>query len=150
MRSVRSVRSVYSTVRNRLRRRLTPSQCTGTRTRRSHLGPGVPAPAGLCCPDPNHFATPSASLKISGPFPGHAGYRDGLRHSRVILPDRQTFRTFTAALSRIAALSIRRETRYVHTPVLPYRHWPSDKGGKSLASPNTPQIRFTWELDFGG
>ena len=23
------------------------------------------------------------------------------------------------------------------TPVLPYRHWPSDKGGKSLATPNT-------------
>jgi len=125
-----------------------PSQCTETRPRRAHLGPGVLAPLGLCCPEHPHLSTPSASLTTSCPFPGTSGYRDGLWHSRVFLPGRQTFRTFTAALSRIAALSIRRETQYVRTPVLPYRHWPSDKGGKSLASPNIPPIRSTRELDF--
>ena len=41
------------------------------------------------------------------------GYRIGLWHSWVILPDLHTFRTFTAVLSRIAAFSLRREPRYV-------------------------------------
>jgi len=41
------------------------------------------------------------------------------------LPGHQTFRAFTAVLSRIAAFSFRREIRYALTPVLPYRHWPS-------------------------
>ncbi len=30
--------------------------------------------------------------------------------------------------------------RYLHTPVLPYRHWPSGRGKKPLATPITPQI----------
>ena len=49
----------------------------------------------------------------SASLPGSAGYSDGLWHSRAILPAPQTFRTFTAVLSRIAAFSLRREPQYV-------------------------------------
>ena len=58
------------------------------------------------------------------------------------LPGHQTFRTFTAVLSRIAAFSFRREIRYVHAPVLPYRRWPSWERRNHLASPTPPQISF--------
>ena len=87
----------------------------------SHPGPDVLAiesdevlaQDGLCCPTPHRLATSSASLRNSAALPGLAGYSDGLWHSRVILPTPQTFRTFTTALSRIAAFSLRREPQYV-------------------------------------
>ena len=77
------------------------------------LSPEVLAQDGLCCPTPHRLATSSASLKNSASLPGSAGYSDGLWHSRAILPAPQTFRTFTAVLSRIAAFSLRREPQYV-------------------------------------
>jgi len=39
------------------------------------------------------------------PTSRYVGYRFGLWHSRIILPDRQTFRAFSAKLSRIAAFN---------------------------------------------
>ena len=85
----------------------------GPRLEHSHLSPEVLAQDGLCCPTPHRLATSSASLKNSASLPGSAGYSDGLWHSRAILPAPQTFRTFTAVLSRIAAFSLRREPQYV-------------------------------------
>ena len=85
----------------------------GPRLQRRHLSPEVLAQGGLCCPTPHRLATSSASLGSSASLPGCAGYRRGLWHSRVILPAAQTFRTFTAVLSRIAAFSFRRELQYV-------------------------------------
>ena len=92
----------------------TSAPMCGPRMERSHLCPEVLAQGGLCCPTPHRLATSSASLDSSASLPGLAGYRHGLRHSRVILPAPHTFRTFTAVLSRIAAFSFRREPRYVH------------------------------------
>ena len=85
----------------------------GPRLEHTHLSPEVLAQGGLCCPTPHRLATSSASLRNSASLPGFAGYRRGLWLSRVILPAPQTFRTFTAVLSRIAAFSFRREPQYV-------------------------------------
>ena len=90
-----------------------PPQRAVPRLQRRHLCPEVLAQDGLCCPTPHRLATSSASLKNSASLPGSAGYSDGLWHSRAILPAPQTFRTFTAVLSRIAAFSLRREPQYV-------------------------------------
>ena len=103
-----------------------------------HLSPEVLAPEGLCCPCLPRLATSSAGLKTSVSLPSFAGYRDGLWHSRVLLPGLHTFRTFTVVLSRIAAFSFRRESGTC-TPILPYQHWPSGRGKKPLASPMLPQ-----------
>ena len=90
-----------------------PPQRAVPRLQRRHLCPEVLAQDGLCCPTPHRLATSSASLRNSASLPGFAGYRRGLWHSRAILPAPQTFRTFTAVLSRIAAFSFRREPQYV-------------------------------------
>lgn len=84
------------------------------------------------------MTTSSASPVSSGPLPSKAGYKAGLRHSRVLLSGYQTFRAFTAGLSRIAAFNFRREIRHVPIPILPRRHWPSNRGKKLLASPTIP------------
>ena len=104
------------------------------------LNPEILAPAGLCCPSHHRLAISSASLAISHPFPSCAGYRVGLWHSGIILPDRQTFRAFLVRLSRIAAFSFRRGTRCLHCPVLRHRHWPLSRGRNPLASPTLPRI----------
>ena len=122
---------VETRVYSSLRRRLSPdgisaSMC-GPRLQRPHLSPEVLAQGGLCCPAPHRLATSSASVGSSASLPGLAGYRHGLRHSRVILPATHTFRTFTAVLSTIAAFSFRREPDTCAS-VLPYRHWPSGRG----------------------
>ena len=92
----------------------------------------------LSWPHLHRLPTSSASLVSSGSFPSRAGYRNGLRHSRIVLSGDQTFRAFAAWLSRIAAFNFRREIRCGHCPILPHRHWPSNRGKKLLASPNTP------------
>ena len=69
------------------------------------LNPEALAPTGLCCPAHHRLATSSASLTLSNPFPATDGYRIGLWHSRIILPEHQTFRAFVAELSRIAAFN---------------------------------------------
>jgi len=51
-----------------------------------------------------HLPASSASLQTSVPLP-FSGYRSGLCHSRIILTGLQTFRAFSADLSRIAAFS---------------------------------------------
>jgi hypothetical protein len=114
-----------------------------------HLSPEVLAPAGLCCPCLPRLATSSASLETSVSLPSFAGYRDGLWHSRILLPGLHTFRTFTAVLSRIAACSFRRESGTC-APILPYQHWPSGSGKKPLASPLLPHISFTRGPNFDG
>ena len=75
-----------------------------------HLSPEVLAPEGFCCPFLPRLATSSAGLKTSVSLPSFAGYRNGLWHSRILLPGLHTFRTFTAVLSRIAVCSFRRES----------------------------------------
>ena len=112
---------------------------------RFHLGPEVLAPTGLCCPRYHCLATSSASLVLSVSLPSAAGYRAGLWHSRILLPEHQTFRAFLTRLSRIAAFSFRRETRWVHCPVLPHRLWPSSRAKSLLASPIVPLISFLWD-----
>ena len=106
--------------------------------RRLHLDPEVLARVSLSWPHPQRLPTSSASLVSSGPFPSKAGYRHGLRHSRILLSGLQTFRAFAVWLSRIAAFNFRREIRYGHCPILPHRHWPSTRGKKILASPIAP------------
>ena len=81
-----------------------------------HLSPEVLAPEGLCCPFLPRLATSSARLETSASFPNSAGYRGSLWHSRILLPGLHTFRTFTTVLSRIAAYSIRRESRTCTPP----------------------------------
>ena len=49
----------------------------------------------------------------------------GLRHSRIILSDPQTFRTFTAVLSSIAAFNT--PGALMCTSVLPHQRWPSGR-----------------------
>ena len=115
-----------------------------------HLGPGVLAPDGLCCPVLLRLATPAASLTTSAPLPGNAGYRDSLWHSRALLPGRQTFRTFTAELSRIAALELHREARRVLTPVLPRQQRPSGRTWKPLALPTFRSNQLHAGFVFGG
>ena len=117
------------------------------RTRRlhhRHLCPEALAPAGLCCPGHQRLSASSANLEISVSFPGSAGYRRGLWHSRIILPDSQTFRTFTAVLSSIAAFT---------TPEAPVRAPQFFRTGtghrvirRPLAAPITPQISFMREV----
>ena len=97
------------------------------------LDPEALAPAGLCCPSHQHFSTPSASLTVVIPFPATGGYRFDLWHSRIILPDYQTFRAFTAELSRIAAFNFRREPDTCTSQFLRCRHWPSGRPAKPLA-----------------
>jgi len=97
------------------------------------LNPEVLAPAGLCCPGLHHFSTSSAGLATSIPFPDLVGYRDGLWHSRIILPGPQTFRAFVAKLSRIAAFNVRREPDTCTSQFLRCRHWPSGSPDKPLA-----------------
>jgi hypothetical protein len=66
--------------------------------------PRGPHSTKFIIPWPLHLSASSASLQTSLPFP-LSGYRNGLCHSRVILTDPQTFRAFSAHLSRIAAFS---------------------------------------------
>jgi hypothetical protein len=89
----------------------------GLGVQRCHLGPEVLARAGLCCPCLHRLPTSSANLVPSDPLPSRAGYRAGLWHSRILLPGFQTFRAFTARLSRIAAFNFRRETQRVLFPI---------------------------------
>ena len=77
------------------------------------LRPEALAPDGLCCPAHLRLSASSASEEVSAAFPGPAGYSSSLWHSRIILPDLFTFRTFTVVLSRIAAFSFRREPRHL-------------------------------------
>ena len=107
----------------------------GFSLRRFHLDPEVLAPVSLSWPHPQRLPTSSAGLVSSGPFPSKAGYRHGLRHSRILLSGFQTFRAFAVWLSRIAAFNCRREIRYGHCPIRPHRRWPSTRGKKFLASP---------------
>ena len=113
-------------------------------------GPRGPRSARVMLSRASSLVDPIRRSDHLRPISRYSGYSDALWHSRVILPGRQTFRTFTAVLSRIAALSFRRETRCVHASVLAHRRWPSDRRGKPLASPNIPQIRFTREAAFDG
>ena len=115
-----------------------------------HLSPEVLAPAGLYCPCLRRLATSSASLETSVSFPSFAGYSGSLWHSRTLLPGLHTFRTFTTVLSRIAAYSIRRESRTCTPPILPSQHWPSGRGNTPLATPIFPPISFTWGPNFDG
>ena len=97
------------------------------------LNPEVLAPAGLCCPSHRHLTTSSAGLILSAPLPAIHGYRCSLWHSRIILPEYQTFRAFTAVLSRIAVFNLRREPGTCTPQFLPCQHWPSGRGKKPLA-----------------
>ena len=101
---------------------------------RLHLCPGVLAPVGLCCPILLHLMTPSASLTASVPLPGLAGYRDGLWHSRTILPglsDLPGFHYWTLQNCRLQSAG-RPNTC---SPVLPCRLWSSSRLGNLLTSP---------------
>jgi hypothetical protein len=113
------------------------------------MSPEVLAPEGLCCPFLPRLPTSSASLETSASFPSSAGYRDGLWHSRILLPGLHTFRTSATVLSRIAVYSFRRESGTC-TPILPYQRWPSGRGKKPLASPMLPQISVTRGPNFDG
>ena len=73
--------TVCSCLRNRFHQTAPPHLSTGPWLQQLHLGPGVLAPVGLCCPNHHRLATPSASLATSVPFPGDAGYRAGLWQS---------------------------------------------------------------------
>jgi len=115
----------------------------------SHLSPEVLAPEELCCLLLPRLATSSASLETSTSFPSTAGYRGGLWHARVLLPGLHTFRTSATVLSRIAAISFRRESGTC-APILPYQRWPSGRGKKPLAPPMLPPISFTWGPNFDG
>jgi len=70
-----------------------------------------------------------------------------IRHSRIILPDHQTFRTFTTLLSRIAAFNLTGRSHACSSLLLPRRHWPSGRLRKPLASPTIPQSASRgWEV----
>ena len=140
---------VYSSLRLRPSpHRLSAPMC-GPRLEHTHLSPEVLAQGGLCCPTPHRLATSSASLRNSASLPGFAGYRRGLWHSRAIGP---------ACPPRPSGLSplyfpglppsAFAGSPGTCTPVLPYRHWPSDKGEKSLATPNTRSNQLHAELAF--
>lgn len=72
------IETVCSRLRNRLRQTALPHQSTGPWLQRFHLGPGILAHVGLCCPNRHRLPTPSASLAASVPLPGDTGYKDGL------------------------------------------------------------------------
>jgi len=110
------------------------------------LDPEALAPARLCCPSHQHLATSSASLTVAIPFPATGGYRFGLWHSRIILPDCQTFRAFTAELSRIAAFNFRREPDSCSPQFLQSRHWSSNRSGKLLTLHQYPFRRLVRSL----
>ena len=105
----------------------------GMSPRGSLLSPEVLAPARLCSPGHQHLSTSSASLKLSLPLPVSDGYRQGLWHSRIILPEPQTFRAFAAGLSGIAAFNFRREPGACTSQFLPHQQWPSGRSVKPLA-----------------
>jgi len=110
------------------------------------LDPEALAQTGLCCPSHQHLVTSSAGLTASIPFPDTAGYRFGLWHSRIILPDCQTFRAFTAELSRIAAFNFRREPDSCSPQFLQSRHWSSNRSGKLLTLHQYPFRRLVRSL----
>ena len=66
-------------------------------------------------------------------FPPSDGYRSGLWHSRIILPEQHSLRAISAALFRIAAFNFRREPVVCTSQYLPQQRWPSRRGGKRLA-----------------
>ena len=68
---------------------------------------------------------------------------------RIILPDRQTFRAFTAELSRIAAFNFRREPDSCSPQFLQSRHWSSSRSGKLLTL-QYPATNFPQGGDFDG
>ena len=93
-----------------------------------------------------HEVASSASLEISVSFPGTAGYRRGLRHSRVILSDPQTFRTFTGVLSSIAAFNT--PGALMRAPQFFRTNTGHRAGRRPLAAPSIPQISFMQEVHF--
>ena len=100
---------------------------------RLHLGPGVLAPVGLCCPILLRLSTTSASLTASVQLPGLPGYIAGLWHSRTILPglpDLPGFHYWTLQNCRLQSAG----RPDMCSPVLPCRHWSSSRLGKFLTS----------------
>lgn len=116
----------------------------GNPTATTPPGPRGPRSDRVVLSRPSALHDPFRQSDHLRPTSRYPGYRDGLWHSRVILPGRQTFRTFTTTLSRIAAISFRRESGTCSS-VLPHRHWPSGRGKKPLATPMHPPISFTWD-----
>ena len=83
----------------------------------------------------------------SASLPGSTGYRRGLWHSRVILP--------ASTPSGLSPLyfpglppSASAGSPDSCTPVHPYRHWPSDQGAMSLATPSARSNQLHAELAF--